>query len=677
MGITSSGIGSGLDIETLVTQLVAAERAPTENRLISQSGQYQGEISAFGALKGTLSSLQKSLSALQSLPIYHGRSTSVADKSVLGAIANSTAVAGTYAIEVSQLAKAHSLASGSYTATTDVVGEGTLSFRFGTTDYTGPTPGPESYNSFTLNGDKAAASITIDSSNNTLAGIRDAVNDADIGVNASIINDGSGFRLLFASEDTGAGNSLEVSVVESGPVGLSALEFNASSTNMSQTVVGEDAIASINGLQITSASNTVSGAIGGVDLTLKAETSGVPVDVTIARDVASVTNTVNLFIFAHNEMIDTFNALSSFDPATKEAGLLLGDATLRGISGRLRSELNAAIGGVGVYDTLASIGITTDSDGKLGMDKANFDKVLAEDFDALSALFAVQGVPSTSGVDYLASTSETAIGDYAVVISQLASQGVNSATASVGFLADMAIDGLNDTFKLKVNDVQSAEIILTQATYADGDALAAELQSQINGDETFRAGGITVAVTFNSGTGSFDITSSRYGSDSTVEITEVDTDTATSLGFSISAGTDGVDVEGTIDGVAASGVGQRLAAGDGSDAEGLALLITATTTGSLGSVNFTRGLADGLDNLLDSYLGANNILEIRIDGLQDRIDKIDEDGIALDRRMEAIEARYRSQFGKLDGLLAQLNNTSNFLSTQLANLPTFFGNNKK
>ena len=677
MAITSSGIGSGLDIENLVTQLVAAERAPTENRLISQSIQYQGKISAFGALKGALSGLQKSLSTLQSLPIYHGRSTSVADQSVLGAIANSTAVAGTYAIEVSQLAKAHSLASGSYTATTDVIGEGTLSFRFGTTDYTGPTPGPESYDSFTLNGDKAAASITIDSSNNTLQGIRDAVNDADIGVNASIINDGSGFRLLFASEDTGAANSLEVSVVESGPVGLSALEFNASSTNMSQTVVGEDAIASINGLQITSASNTVSGAIGGVDLTLKAETSGVPVDVTIARDVASVTNTVNLFIFAHNEMIDTFNALSSFDPATKEAGLLLGDATLRGISGRLRSELNTAIGGVGVYDTLASIGITTDSDGKLAMDKANFDKVLAEDFDALSALFAVQGVPSTSGIDYLASTSETAIGDYAVVISQLASQGVNSATASVGFLADMEIDGLNDTFKLKVNDIQSADIVLTRATYADGDALAAELQSQINGDETFKAGGITVAVTFDSGTGSFSITSSRYGSDSTVEITEVDTDTATTLGFSISPGTDGVDVEGTIDGVAASGVGQRLTADDGSDAEGLALLITATTTGSLGSVNFTRGLADGLDNLLDSYLGANNILEIRLDGLQDRVDKIDEEGIALERRMEAIEARYRSQFGKLDALLAQLNNTSNFLETQLANLPTFFGSNKK
>jgi len=241
----------------------------------------------------------------------------------------------------------------------------------------------------------------------------------------------------------------------------------------------------------------------------------------------------------------------------------------------------------------------------------------------------------------------------------------------------MEINALNNTFKLKVNDIQSAEITLTQATYTDGDEMAAELQSQINGDETFKAGGITVAVTFDSGTGTFDITSSRYGSDSSVEITEVDTDTATTLGFSVSAGTAGVDVEGTINGVSATGVGQRLTADAGSDAAGLALLITANATGSLGTIDFTRGLADSLDDLLDSFLGADNILEIRIDGLQDRIDKIDEEGLALDRRMEAIEIRYRSQFGKLDALLAQLNNTSNFLETQLASLPTFFGSNKK
>jgi len=101
------------------------------------------------------------------------------------------------------------------------------------------------------------------------------------------------------------------------------------------------------------------------------------------------------------------------------------------------------------------------------------------------------------------------------------------------------------------------------------------------------------------------------------------------------------------------------------------------STGSLGTIDFTRGLADSLDDLLNNFLGADNILEIRIDGLQDRIDKIDDEGIALDRRIDAIEARYRSQFGKLDALLAQLNSTSNFLTTQLANLPTFFGSNKK
>jgi len=673
MAITSSGIGSGLDIETLVTQLVTAERSPAESRLVKASAKYQGQVSAFGALKGALSGFQSALGSLQSLSTFSGRDVTSSDSDVLTASANSTAVVGSYAIEVSSLAKAHSLASASYSSTTDVVGEGTLSFRFGTTDYTGPTPGPESYDSFTLNGDKAAASITIDSTNNTLAGIRDAVNEADVGVNASIINDGSGFRLLFASVDSGAENSLEVSVTESGPAGLSALEFSASATNLSQTIAAQDAAFTVNGLPVTSATNNVTGVINGLSLTLKSETAGVPIDVAVSRNEASITGALNGFISAYNGFIDTANALSSFDPATNEAGLLLGDATLRGITGRLRSEINTAINGVGSYDTLASIGITTGDDGKLALDQADLDAVLADDADALSALFAVQGVASTSGVNYLSSTSKTAVGDYGVVISQLASQGVNSGTASAGFISTMEINGLNDTFKLKVNDIESGEIALTQTTYASGDDLAAELQAKINGDQTFKDGGITVAVVFDSGNNSFSITSSRYGSDSKVELTEVDTATASTLGFSVSAGTNGVDVEGTIGGVAATGVGQRLTAGTGSDAEGLALLVTASAVGSLGTVNFTRGLADGLDTLLDNFLGAENILEVRLDGLQERIDRLDEDGLALDQRMEAIEIRYRSQFGKLDALLAQLNNTSNFLETQLASLPTFFG----
>ena len=676
MAITSSGIGSGLDIEGLVTQLVAAERSPTENRLVAKAAEYQGQISAFGALKGALSGFQSSLSSLQSLSTYNGRNASVSDSDVLAVSAGSAAAAGSYSVEVNSLAKAHSLASGSYSTTTDLVGEGTLSFRFGTTDYTGPDPGPESYNNFTLHADKAASTITIDSTNNTLAGIRDAVNDADIGVNASIINDGSGFRLLFASEDTGANNSLEISVTESGLAGLSALAFNASTTSLSQTVAAQDANLTVNGLPVTSASNTVSSVINGLDLTLKAETFGVPVEVSVSRNSASIKGALNSFISAYNGLIETTNALSSYDPATKEAGLLLGDATLRGISGRLRSELNTAISGVGPYNTLASIGITTDGDGKLVLNQANLDKVMAEDFDALSALFAAQGVPSASGVNYVSSSSNTAIGNYALEISQLATQGVNTATASLGFLASMDITSLNDNFTLKVNGVQSSEITLSQATYANGEALAEELQTKINGDDTFKAGGITVIVSFDSGTGTFSITSERYGSDSQVEITAVDTDTASTLGFSLSTGIDGVDVEGTIGGVSATGVGQRLTGAAGSDAEGLALLITAAGTGALGSVNFTRGLADGLDSLLDNFLGVDNILEVRLDGLQDRIDKLDEDGVALDRRIEALEARYRLQFGNLDALLSSLNNTSNFLTTQLANLPTFFGNDK-
>lgn len=676
MAITSSGIGSGLDIESLVTQLVAAERSPVQNRLVKAAAQHQGKISAFGALKGAMSGFQSSLGKLQNLSTYTGRNATVSNKDVLSVSANSTAVAGSYSIEVSALAKAHSLASGSYGAIGDVVGEGTLSFRFGTTDYTSPDPGPETYGGFALNANKAAVSITIDSTNNTLEGIRNAVNDAGIGVNASIINDGSGFRLLFASEDTGAKNSLEISVTESGPAGLSAFAFNASASNLSQTVAAQDAALTVNGLPVTSASNKVSSVIKGLDLTLNAETTGVPVKVGISRNSAPITGALNSFISAYNGMIETTNGLSSYNPETKAAGLLLGDATLRGISASLRRELNSAISGVGPYDTLASIGITTDDTGKLVLNQAKLDNVLAQDFDAVSALFAAQGVASASGVDYISSSSKTAIGNYAVEVSQLASRGVNSATASGGFLASMVVDGFNDSFKLKVNGVESAQISITQATYANGDALAEELQTKINGDPTFKAGGVGVAVTFDSGTGSFSITSQRYGADSKVELISVDTNTASTLGFSVSAGIDGVDVEGTIGGVAARGVGQRLTAANASDAAGLALLITATTTGSLGSLNFTRGLADGLDKLFDNFLGADNILEVRLEGLQDKIDQLDDDGRVLDRRMNEIETRYRLQFGNLDALLSSLNNTSNFLTAQLANLPTFFGKDK-
>ncbi len=190
-GISSLGTGSGLDLNSLIDQLVAAERAPVENRLNLKEADLQAKLSAFGNLKGAVSSLQDSLKGMTKLGT--DRSATSSDDTVLTATAQSTALVGEYSVQVSDdhLATAHSLASKAYESSTSVVGTGTLTIDFGTTEYDEDT---EAYTGFTTTADKGPHTVTIDTTNNTLEGVKNAINEADIGVNAVIVNDGSGYR---------------------------------------------------------------------------------------------------------------------------------------------------------------------------------------------------------------------------------------------------------------------------------------------------------------------------------------------------------------------------------------------------------------------------------------------------------------------------------------------------
>jgi len=264
----------------------------------------------------------------------------------------------------------------------------------------------------------------------------------------------------------------------------------------------------------------------------------------------------------------------------------------------------------------------------------------------------------------VSSTDETVVASHAINISQIATQG-QLIGAAAGFPLD--IDDDNDALTIKVDGVTSNSISLTQGTYASGADLAAELQARINGDAALAAAGAKVTVEFN--TDHFEITSDRYGSASTVEITAIDTNTTAELGFSVATGTGGVDVAGTIAGVAATGSGQILTGAAGSDAEGLKIEIRGGATGDRGTVDFSQGIAYQLNTMITNFLEADGSLDSRTDGIQDRIDDIDDQREALDFRMELLEARYRAQFNALDGLLAQLQTTSDFLTQQLASLP--------
>ena len=197
MGITAAGAGSNLDVNSIVSQLMAIEQHPLT--LLSQrEADYQAKLSAYGALKGAFSSFQTAMQGLSDPAQFQSVKATVADESILTAAGDGTgkAVPGSYSVEVQQLAQQQKLSSVGFSTPATVVGSGTLTIQFGTYE--------SGSNTFTVNGSKSAQTITIDPSNNTLSGVRDAINSANAGVSATIINDGAGNRLVVTAKDSGS-----------------------------------------------------------------------------------------------------------------------------------------------------------------------------------------------------------------------------------------------------------------------------------------------------------------------------------------------------------------------------------------------------------------------------------------------------------------------------------------
>lgn len=376
--ISSAGIGTGLDINSIVSQLVAAERAPVKSRLDTKEANLQAELSAFGTLKSSLSTFQDALKGLTDLKA--GRTAGSSDGDILGVSADDGAALGTYGISVSQLASAQSLASESFPDSTSALGTGTLTLQVGSGD---------------------AATITIDSTNNSLEGIAAAINEADAGVSATIVNDGSGDRLVLNSLDTGAANTISLTVADddgndTDASGLSAI----ASANLTETVAAEDAHFTVNGIAITSASNDNDSAIQGLTLNLEDVSSGTPVTVTVDADKAAVTGALQTLVDAYNKFNDLAKQLTAYDPNTRQAGILLGDSTLRTVAVSLQNALISTVAGAPAnYDNLVDIGITTDSNGKMQLDGDALNKALDSDFGAVVGTLnqAASGLDDTVG----------------------------------------------------------------------------------------------------------------------------------------------------------------------------------------------------------------------------------------------------------------------------------------
>ena len=663
MGLSASGIGSNLDVNGIITSLMEVESRPLL-LLDSKEAAFQAKLSAYGSLKGAVSSFQTTVKSLSSLSKFQGLVATPSDKTIFTASAGSTAVAGSYSLEVTQLAQAQKLAAVGQLDTTSAIGTGTLSFDFGTISGGTFDSGTGKYTGATFtNSGSGTATVTIDSSNSSLTGIRDAINAANIGVTASIVNDGSATpnRLSLSTDNTGQKNSMKITV--SGDAALSTLLAHdpAGTQNLSQTMTAQDAAIKVDGISVAKSSNTVTDAIEGMTLNLLKTNIGSAATLTVTKDTVAVSASVSAFVTAYNEVNKVIDNLTSFDATTKIAGLLQGDSSTNLIQNRIRRTVGASIASLsGAFTSLSDIGVAFQKDGTLALDSSKLQTAIDNNFNDIAGLFADMGKASDSLIKYTSASNKSKPGSYAISVTSLATQGNTVGSAAAGLTIT---SGTNDTLNITL-DGESATVTLAAGTYADADALVTEVLAKINGTSAFSTKGVSVTVSQSAGV--LTLTSKAYGSVSKVNITGGNGQTNL-LGASATQ-TDGLDVVGTINNSPGTGLGQFLSAPEGDKSEGIKIQITGGATGSRGTINYSHGYAFQLDKLADEFLGASGPITSRTDGLDRRIDDLDDQRDVLNKRLFDIEARYRKQYTALDVLLAGMQTTSNFLTQQLSNL---------
>lgn len=417
--IGSLGIGSGMDLNGLLDKIAASERLPL-NAIKARQATYSARMSAYGTLAGMLAALQGAADKLADPKFATGFKSSSSATGVLAATADGTALAGSHAVTVDKLAQAQTLVAAGVATTTDDIGAqaATLTITFGTTTGTfdATRQSWETYDSgtgtwspsgsFAADGALAPITVSLEAGKTSLADVRDAINAAANGaVSASIVNDGSSNRLVLSAAATGSKSSMLVAV-DNTNADLKALLANdpAGVQNLRQTTAAQDAALTVNGIAVTSASNTVAGAIQGVTLTLADKGAST---VKVERDSAAAQTAINDFVTLYNKLDGKLRELTAFNAGTKTGGTLLGDATARLIQSRLRSTLFEAVPGLAAGDpaTLSDLGIAFQKDGSLAVNSSKLATALSTKPAAVGRLFGGDG--TAKGV---ADTLSAAIG---------------------------------------------------------------------------------------------------------------------------------------------------------------------------------------------------------------------------------------------------------------------------
>jgi flagellar hook-associated protein 2 len=377
MAISSTGLGSGLDVTSIISQLSALEKQPLK-ALQTKATNLQTQLSTVGIIQSQVSTLSAAATKLGSVLNWKGATTTSSNTAAVSATAATGAAATIYSVEVSKLAKSQSLAlpttvgSTALPTATEQLGYGTLSIKVGS---------------------KAAVDINIADGQGTLTQIAAKINAVSgLGVSASVISDGSGkVNLMLRATDTGSDGAFTVTATEgtggtvSVPSNLSRLSYTTGNFAMAQNQAAQNAEATINGVAVTSSKNTLTEVIDGLSLTLSQVTTA-PVEVTVAKDTASIAKNVQDFIAAYNALNATLSAATAYDAGTKSAGPLQGDSVATGLQKALRSLVGSTSVTGSTLSRLADVGITSKLGGDLELDSKKLTSAFS-DLPNLQLLF--------------------------------------------------------------------------------------------------------------------------------------------------------------------------------------------------------------------------------------------------------------------------------------------------
>lgn len=653
-GLNFGGLSTGIDSATIIDGLTKLNQTRIDN-LKAQQDKITLRQNTFTALGTALTDVQTALGKLgrSVAGAFDGRKATSSDETLLTASAGSSATPGTYNLTVTNLAQAQAVASDGFADPGTQLKQGDFSFRVGT----GPT-----------------TTVTLGSSNSTLQGLADAINNSGGEVKASLINDGSAtpYRLMLTSTKSGAANTINVTnnLTTGDGATIDPLSRTITAATDATVQLGSGAGA----VTVRSDTNKVNNVLPGVTLNLvKADTTK-PVTVTVAGDTDSAKTAVHDFVDSYNKVVDFISARTGYDDSTKQAGVLLGNSDIQTLQTELSSALTSAVPGVkSIANRLSTVGVTLDEKGKLAVDDTKLGNVLSGQQAGVSVadvkrLFAFTGDTTNTGVSFVLGSSKTkpttAGQPYQVNVTAAATKANVSGGEALG--GAITIDNSNNTFSLVVNGVSSSTLSLTAGSYTPS-TLAAAVQAVINADPPLQANQVSVDVA----NGRLRITGSQYGSANSIQIgTGSAVGSGKPLGFLGTESGAGTNVAGNfvVNGQteAASGIGQVLAGSTGNkNTDGLQVLVTSANP-TTANLNVTAGVATNLNTVLNKYLDpVNGRFKIIDNGFKSQFDDVDK---TINRQNDVLDAKKTAlvaQFAAMEDAVGKLKNLGTSLSSLL------------